>query len=436
MRLFLITFLYLVSYILKASDSSTIESFHKQAYQLLNTDLDAAMVLADSSLRLAQEAGLNWEEANSYYIKGYIYGKNNQLSKAFVMYLKSARILEALKDEKSSKTYTSVMLNSGKILRKFHKYDEAIECYERGIKVAVAWGQQLDFQMTKLNYNKAYCLREKGNQPQALQILKEVSKQFFEQERNTYVIKSFNLLGLVHKDGGYYTAAREYYDYILNHEKASAKDKAQAYHNIAVTYREEKNMAKAEAYYAQALALEETLEGEEELLFRTLHDLSDLYLVENRLDEAKSYALQCEALFPNVISEPETYDVYHLLTNIHLTTANLEKVDDYHQLFFQSSAAYINVQQALLSKYKQFQMDLIMAGFEAEELANQEQRNARTYLLLAFVGVFLAIFVWIGWKVWFDWHRRQIGRKVAELDRAWQMIDEEITNRRRTSTPL
>ena len=65
MRYLLLTIpLLLISCTDNDLEQAQIETLNNQVYALLDTDLEKSELLADSSLQLARETNLVWEEAN------------------------------------------------------------------------------------------------------------------------------------------------------------------------------------------------------------------------------------------------------------------------------------------------------------------------------------------------------------------------------------
>lgn len=414
MRFTAITLLILTVHFSNATSKSGIESLHKQAYALLDTNLGAAMVLTDSSLQLAKEADLAWEEANSYYLKGYIYEQQQALPKALFMYLNATSILDLLKEEKSIKTHLDILINVGIILRKYSKYDESIKLYDKGLALYHFYEINSPYKHLKLLYNKAFCLRRQGKTQEALEALKETVSLANKYENDGMLLKSFNLLGLIHEDGKHFTEAREYFHYILDNEKASMKDKAMAYQNISLTYQEEGNKEEAKRYLDQALIAKREINNPS-LLFTTLSDLAEWHLNQNDLVSAQVYANEAENLYPLLFSEPEVFDIFFIKGNIYGARGDFETAKGYSDQAYKESNLFIEEQKEVIEQLRQFQMDLVLAGFEAEQQINEEQRKVWIYLWLAIAGGVLTISVWVGWKLWFRRWRHKLWIKTYAL---------------------
>ncbi len=395
-----------------ANNQSHIEYLHQKVYELLDTDLETAMVIADSSLFLSQEAGFKWEVANSYFIIGYIYRKRKEFPKALLMYLKSASILRVIKNEKEAKVYTSLMLNAGAILRKHHQFDEAIELYNKGIKTAKKWN--LKESELKLLYNKAFALRRQRNLTEAIVTLKEVAALSHKNQSDKYLIMAFNLLGLTNKDNQFFQEARVYFQYIIDHPNASKEDLALANHNIAVTYDKEKEILNAKEYFDKALKIEQTLDIPE-VYFITLHDLSEWHLKYGDLDTANIYASQAEKLYSSLVRSPETFKVFDLRNKILFEQKEYLSSRTYANKAYEESLVFHETTKEVMVERDKFQMDLLIAGFEAEQQVHLEKQTATMYRALTLVAGALIVLLLASWRVWFRWWKRNLWSKIYHI---------------------
>ncbi len=386
LTIFFIFLLILPVFYARASADPEVDTLHRQAYELFGTDMGSAMTVADRSLELAEKAGYQWGIANSYYIKGYIHRKHNDLTKALLMYLKASASLENLTDERSVKMHADVLLNSGSIFRKYYKYDEAIEFYDKGLELATAW----DFpgRRSKFLYNKASTLHDKGDLTVALEVLKEASTLADQLEDIDLLMDCFNLFGLIHKDSEFYEVAREYYQYILGSPDASGKDKAIAYHNMAITYDEENKVDESKSYFDKALELECSMD-QPEVLFVTLYDIAEWHLKQGDIPEVEKYALEAESLYPSLMRHPETFKVFHLLGAVHIDLNDLEKVRFYSNRYYDESMAFHAKVQEIMQAKARFEMDLVLAGFHLEQKALEQQATDRK--IMTGLGIAIAV---------------------------------------------
>ncbi|MCP4459433.1 MAG: tetratricopeptide repeat protein [Cytophagales bacterium] len=396
MRLLTIFLLILLALTIQASSHDVVDQLHKQAYELLDVDLDSAMKIAEQSLKLSEKEDYQWGIANSYYIKGYIHRQQNKLAMAQLMYLKAINIFNHLGGKKAAKTYLDVLLNSGSIFRKYYKYDEAIEFYNKGLELADIW--IMEKQKLKLLINKSSALQDKGELDNSLEVLKEAVGLAYQLEDSSRLIKCWNLIGLVHKDSQFYEMAREYYHYILSSPSASEKDKAAAYHNIAVTFNEENQFDTSREYFEMALGLKRSID-EPQLLFSTLYELTNWHMTNNDTVNAMSYALEAEQFYPELEKLPEVFSIYHFLHLIFRNQNDFDKANNYSIKYYEESQTFYTKIKEIMRAKDELEMDLILAGFETEQKAEAQQKISRqkvlTLSILLAVAGMLLVYIYI-----------------------------------------
>jgi len=420
----ILTILLILSSALDINASSTkkkVDELHERARQLQHTHLDSVMILADSSLILAKKKGYQFGIAKSYYIKGVVYRKQKNLSKAFLMYLKASVILDKLQDEKSVKTYLDVLLGSGAILVRYYKYDEAIELYNKGLELASK--KSFEIRKQKLLYNKSYAFWKKGNLPNALDNLKETVQLAYKLGDSSRVLKCFNLFGLINKDNQFHETAREYYEYILASPRASDRDKAAAYHNIAVTFNEENQLDISKEYFDKALVLKRTI-NDSQFLFNTLHNLAERHLKNDEIQKSLTYALECENIYPSLFAQPETFGIFTLLYRINYNSNAFKKANIHAEIYFEESQSFIEYQDDIMRQLKSFQMDLIMAGFELEQRA--EKQKATFYLIIKILSGLIGICLLIIGYLRYRKYRTRIEIENGLID--LKIIDSDTRN--------
>ena len=398
-----------MSLVCSASFASKIKKLHEKAYSLLDTDPNVAMIMADSSLVLAQEADLVWEEANSLYIKGYIYKHKKALPKAVVSYLNAAQILDGLNDKRSALTHTSVLLNVGDIFRKYHKHEEAIELLEKGLEISQKWS--FEKQELKLLYNKASVLYFQGRLNQALMELKLAFSLASQQNDGHRLIKCWNLFGLIYKESGQYSLSKDYYQRIVENDHSSAKDLAMAFHNLGLVYQKESFPDSARLSFE--FALKKSLEiNDAKTQFISLYALAEWHSQEGNLSKAKVYGRQAEDLYLTTDQLPEEFAVFHVISLIYHGLNQYSRASSYSIRYYDESQRFYNEVKEVIQAKDKFHMDLLLAGIKAEQKAKTEQKSTELYRWLTAVGVLLIILILISWKIWFRWWRKNLWNKV------------------------
>ena len=167
-------------------------------------------------------------------MKGYNYDELDDLPHALMSYLHALKILEKTSDKSLRARHIDVLHDIGNIFGKSYKYTNAIAYYDRGLELATNEDDQS--RMLMLMYSKAYDLLQLKRTTESIELLKDACNLSNRYADTTMLLKCFNLLGVIHKENSFFTAAREYYQYILESPSATARDRARALHNTAVAY--------------------------------------------------------------------------------------------------------------------------------------------------------------------------------------------------------
>ncbi|MEO9482020.1 MAG: hypothetical protein ABJG47_01155 [Ekhidna sp.] len=148
------------------------------------------------------------------------------------------------------------------------------------------------------------------------------------------------------------------------------------------------------------------------LTFSTLYDLIEWHFDNNQLAEATEYANQAELLLPKLTMMPQTYKLFHLLSKIHHAKKQFDESAKYHNRYYETSEVFIDEQEKILMEYKKFQMDLIITGFEAEQLANEQASKAGRFQMIVIIGAIAFMLLITSWHFWFRRWRRGLWNKV------------------------
>ncbi|MEO1256260.1 MAG: hypothetical protein AAFY41_15435, partial [Bacteroidota bacterium] len=142
------------------ADQGSIDRYNEETIGLLD-DLDSCLLRVDYVIDEAESIGYKYGQAYAYYLKGYILRVQDDLGKAFLANLKGLNILQGVKDERASETLVRLYLNTGEILKRHFKYDEAIQYYSEGL--AIAEKENLKKWIIDLQYNIGNTYKWNGN---------------------------------------------------------------------------------------------------------------------------------------------------------------------------------------------------------------------------------------------------------------------------------
>lgn len=379
---YILTLLFNLFSLFYGYDENAVNQLHQKSYDLLESNLDSALLITDQSLKWSENIDYAWGIANSYYIKAYIYDEKNELDKAFLYYLKAENQLKNEDGEKFIKTRIDVILNIGSILRRNSKFTEAIEFYDRGLELTK--NELFKKRRANLCFNIASVYQDLDDLNSASKYLSEAALIADAIEYNWLLLKIWNLQGLVFKDQEDYNSSREFYKKIID-SSTSNDIVGKAYHNLAVTHIEENNYSEADNCLKKALAIKKEV-GREESLFRTLKELAALKMIEKDWKEAKIYALEAENLYKNIESKPESFEIYHMLDAIFFAGNSYDKAQLYSIKYAEESLQFFDQQSELIALKNAFKSDLILAAFQQEQVSQKQK-------ILLFKWIYAILFV-------------------------------------------
>ena len=120
-------------------------------------------------------------------------------------------------------------------------------------------------------------------------------------------------------------------------------------------------------------------------------------------------------MYPSLFSEPETFKVFRLLSDIADRKGDADVSKAYANRAYDESILFHESTQEIMKQKDMFQIDLILAGFKAEQEAHKQQARAQLnqwILLLVMISVGVAA---VGLRLWFRWWRDGLWQKINVL---------------------
>jgi len=403
--------LFFLCAVLMGSVKSQIDTLHNQAYALLDSDPDKALVLAKQAEDLAHNRGLDFEEANSLFIQAYLYRENNELGKAFVINLRALEILRPLEEEKPKSTYVKILLNTGEILKQHYAYPEAVRYYDEGIPIAI----ENDFKNTliKLLYNKAVALRHNESFDYALETIEKAISVAIEERDEYKLISAINEKGLIEKDMELYEQARQSYQEILDYEFERlnpAKYKGRAWHNMGVTFVKERDYNNAKKAFSNAEKYHSERPGSSDQ-FTTWLDMGEVYFLSGQYNEAMEIANKAHSIYDGVSLLPDHYALFDLLSKICHEQGLHDDSHSYSQRYVLANKDFLAAQEEILRVKDQYKMEVLTAGFFLDIEQEKSKERLRLYL---FTSIAFFIVLIAGRQVWFVRLKRAIEREMKK----------------------
>ncbi|MCR9251969.1 MAG: tetratricopeptide repeat protein [bacterium] len=384
-KLLILTFLGLFD----GNRQSSVDQMHEECYSLFSTNIDSARIVASNALEISSDTDYGWGKAQSLFIIAYCDDLNDKLNQAVPAYLKALDMFSEFEREKARSNQSKIYLNLGRIFRIHYKYDDAINFYKRGLEIAT----DLDNKKLRMDHlhNMSIAYRHKGDLVKAAEIQFE-KLSIHDQNDVIADVKSYNQLGLIHKDLGDYEESRNYFEHIveLQRDKKNSKYRARAYHNIATCFKLEGNTKLAQEMFERSLNEMIPLNRKKDI-FITYLDLTELFLLQQNYDQAKKYGTLALDLDEDVLMNVENNKLNHYLSQIYFAKNQPGKAKLYFDRYVTQMESLYDQQKELASQGDQYKIELITSTYFAKI---QEQEKINYYMvgvagLVAFFILFL-----------------------------------------------
>ena len=237
------------------------------------------------------------------------------------------------------KNHDDLLREYGKFLRKYAKYDKAIEIYKREIAISEElYG--LEHPATATSYNNiGEVYKSLSDYPKALEYFGKslvISERVLGEEHPS-TATVYNNIGLVYYHLGDYPKALEYYGKSLAiSEKVLGEehpDTALSYNNIGVVYDNLGDYPMALEYYGKSLAIREKVFGEEHPATATSYNnIGEVYKSLSDYPKALEYFGKSLVISERVLGEehPSTATVYNNIGLVYYHLGDYPKALEYY----------------------------------------------------------------------------------------------------------
>ncbi|XOV94605.1 MAG: tetratricopeptide repeat protein [Bacteroidota bacterium] len=361
-------------------DIQLVEDIHQSCYQLLDTDPDSALVLAEQSLQLALDTDYTWGAANSYYIKGYIFHKlQNKSVAALLMYMRAGNLLEQHNDPKSANTLADVYINAGSILRIHGKMDEAILLYDKALdKLEKYEGKERELLIL---FNKAYALHDKENYDETVTVLTQCISLAKTTNNTTQLNNSWNLFGDTMLKIGKVNEAIKCFQRVIENDQSNDDSRANSANNLADYYLSKTDLDSSKYYYQLAIEFSKDL-SIPVIPFYGYKGLAQCYLKQQNIDEGIEAGNEALALYDLIIAEDEHFLIFDIMSDLYSVKGNNQMSHYYSKKYVDETTKYFNAQKELIDVKNEFQIDLLLASFYSEiELEKKDEKYASVFIL-------------------------------------------------------
>ncbi|MCC5943711.1 MAG: tetratricopeptide repeat protein [Bernardetiaceae bacterium] len=206
---------------------------------------DTSLILANQTLKMAQDLNFQKAVASSYHVIAHSYYKKSNFPEAVKYYQKAIEVSTQIQDKQR---LASSLGNLAGVYRIQGKYELSIQHHTQSLKILEAMNDRQGIAKTIQNIANVY-----------------------------YSI-------------GKYDLAIEYYEksLLIRKELNDKKHMGQCLNNIAACYYEKKDYDKSLKYHNQSLKIKEELQDEVEISF-ALHSIGDIYLEKRKITTALDY---------------------------------------------------------------------------------------------------------------------------------------------------
>lgn len=359
---------------LYAAIQQDIEALHKHAYTLLDTQKDSAFAIGVRTEKMAKDAGLIWEEANSKFIQAWILEHRGASGEAFLSYIKALRVLEKepLDVYRNQELYIQILGNTGLLLSKHQAYPQSKKFLNRSIQLAQQFNLYDEF--SEEVRKKSITLRYEQSNEEAIEAINQVLKDSAKlSPRVLFRIK--NEKGLVQMRQKKTKTALSTFNEILNATLLSdeyRRYQVLAHQNIGCTYVIEGNYGKGISALKQADFLnKESIEIV--AVFTVKNDLANAQFLYKQFTDAIETGLNAIKYYKSVEAIPEHYVLFSTLSKSYAALGDYKEAQKYAEMYMTENKKYLETQEMLLKIKDEYKMEELTASFfmNAEDLEDK-----------------------------------------------------------------
>lgn len=337
----------------------------------LNTDIDSAIVLSKNLLANSEQTENYYGIVKANLYLGYLTKKKEQFGKSVIYYLEGIRKAELANYEGLEVDKIWLRRNLANTFRQFEANSLATKYNLEAIDIATQINNVSQISILKLNQALVYQNSEEYNL--AINLLTEIIPLVSD---NGFLSEILNQIGIVHHKNGDNELAIDYYYQVLNLVKDSDKVRlfsAKAMHNIGEITYEEGDSELGIEYLRGAIAAMESLDNIEYYgLFLSYRNIGH-YLHENGNNiEAKEFLQKAEAIASYAEWDASSFEIYKTFSDLYYSEGNNALGKQYSETYFNKIQEYIETQEDLQKKDKEYNFDLITKRY-FDEVEKQER---------------------------------------------------------------
>ncbi|TAH18785.1 MAG: tetratricopeptide repeat protein [Cytophagales bacterium] len=328
------------------------------------TNSDTCILLAKQALELSQKANFKRGKVHSLNVIGLAYYRKNDYRNAILYYEQVKADIDIL----APPPRCGLFLNLGNIYMKQANYPEAIEAYQKALKIGESIGNKQAISICLNNIGNIY--EAQKDDDLALKYYEQSLKIKQEQQDKKGISATLNNIGNIYKNKKKYPSSLEYYKSALKiqEELNDTKGIAMTLNNIGAIANMQKKYDIGLEKYKQGLTLKEKV-GDKLGMIYSLNGIAEIYQNRKEYDESIKYAQKALFIAKEIKALREIGIVYQTFYKTYRDKNDYSQALNYYELYKQINDSIFNIAKAK-------QIAELQTAFEVEkkEIALEKQK--------------------------------------------------------------
>ena len=366
--------------------------------------LEEAIDLGNEAYEYASDYQYSWGKTKALFILAFLHSQNEQYEKALPYYFEVLDTYDGFDTPESVVDHSKVLFNLGNIMQRHHKFQEALDFYDKGI--VFSQKHQLDEMVLDLLHNKAIACRKGGLYTLALETITQ--QRLLIADMPEKLLENENQMGLLHKCQEDYVTAERHFRNILKMEQdhPTARYSGKALGNLGNMRYLNGQMEEAEHFYEEAIKLAK-LESNAGDLFNFHQSLGLIHGRQNQLDLALQHMEQGLEYYDAVEKSKENIMIHSQLSEVYFLSKNIELGRKHAGLYTEAMVELVRHKENLNNIGNQYKIDYITTNYY-----NKIEQRKHLNIFLAVVGLMVFSFlVYLGYQ---HYRKIQIARLIRE----------------------
>lgn len=239
-----------------ASEKDKIEIFYNQAWNLLESDPDSAIILAEQMKELSEKHKDSDGLHKAYYVLGTANYLTNEYDKASDSFIRGLTLLEGKNSKKSLRKKLFFLQSLGNIYDQVENHEISMYYYNMALEIAVETHNEESY--AEILYNIALTIYKSGEYKDARNLFFKALDYFEKQDNLLYAAKAMNSIGNTYNKEGQLDKALDYYERAITKVKGIPEYKGELAlytSNLGENAKKRGNYELAEILYDEAIQI-------------------------------------------------------------------------------------------------------------------------------------------------------------------------------------